>query len=155
MTDSHIPDRRRPPDRRKEDYDQLDQKIDERFNGLTTRLARFISKALWGFAVLGIACAIGLFGFGVVLHREGLNANEIQKQRKATILRACNEQNDQHDDTYNQLVALAKADEAQRKTEAGKREVRRRRDVTLALIDALAPHQNCKKLVTDAVTKEK
>lgn len=153
--DSYSPERRNPPDRRKEDYATLDQKIDERFNALTDRLARFISKALWGFAILGIACAIGLFGFGLVLHREALNADNIQKQRKATIMRSCREQNVAHDKTYNKLIFLAKQDEDQRTTEAAKQEVRRRRDVTLGLIDALAPRQNCVMLVTQAVEKEK
>jgi hypothetical protein len=152
--EAHQPDRRQPPDRRKEDYDTLDQKIDERFNALTDRLARFISKALVGFGVLGIACALGLFGFGLVLHREARIANDIQKQRKATIMRSCKEQNMAHDKTFGKLILLSKQDENQRKTEAGKQEVRRRRDVTLGLIDALAPRQDCASLVAKAVEEE-
>lgn len=153
MTEDEQPlDRRKSP-RRKEEYDVLDKKIDKRFDALTARLARFIVKALVGFTVLGVACAVGLLGFGIVLHRQGSAADDIQQQRKEAIRRTCTEQNDRHDETYSKLIDAAKTDEDQRTTEAGKQEVRRRRDVTLALIDALAPHQNCDDMV-NAATKE-
>src|SRR5213080_3383907 len=126
-----LPDRRRPPDRRKDDVDALDQKLDERFGELRDRLSRFIRLATMGFAIVGIACALGLFGFGLVLKREHKNATDIQEQRKNFVLTSCDEQNKRHDQTYNQLIAAAAVDESKRKTEAAKAEVRRRRDVTL------------------------
>jgi hypothetical protein len=147
-----LPDRRQPATegRREEDVDALDKKLDSKFGVLRDRLERFIRRATLGFAVLGIACAVGLFGFGLVLKRETENSDDIQAQRKNFVEQSCKEQNERHDKTYSALVAAAAADEAKRTTEAAKAEVRRRRDVTLGLIDALAPKQDCAKLIEQA-----
>lgn len=144
-------DRRKPPDRRKGDVEVLDKKLDERFGELRDRLSRFIIKATAGFAVLGVACAVGLFGFGLVLSRQHDTTQDIQHQRKTTIYTQCKQQNDRNKHTKDALIAGAAVDIAKRKTEAAKAEVRRRRDVTLGLIDALAPHQNCEALIAKSV----
>lgn len=68
---------------------------------------------------------------------------DIQASRSEAIRRACEDQNKKNKDTSDRLTALAQADINNAKTRAAKTEIRRRRDVTLALIDALAPSENC------------
>lgn len=161
------------PDRRQHTYDELAKRLDEHIEKhekaleeqakehdkaikqyaqhSEDRLSRFFSKALIAFAVIGLISAGSLFGFGVVLQNQSEASDDIQTQREESIRTACEDTNKRHDDTSAQLVMLADADEAKRKTEAGKAEVRRRRDVTLALIDAISPHQDCDKLVAESV----
>lgn len=156
------------PDRRQNTYEDLEkalnQKLDEHIEAhekalekhekaltehaerLEDRLSRFFSKALVAFAVIGMISAISIFGFGVVLR-------EFQNQRKAFVRITCEDQNERHDNTTDKLTKLAQADIDSRKTEAGKEEVRRRRDVTIGLIDALAPHQDCDALVEQAINE--
>lgn len=124
--------RRDFPTERRKGFKELAENIDTHAEALDRRLETFIKKATLGFAIVGVSSAVGLAGFGVVLHEfQQDNTND------------CLKQNARHDDTSNQLIALAKVDEDARKTEAEKLEVRRRRDVTLALIDALAPKEKC------------
>lgn len=67
---------------------------------LELRLARFFTKCLAIFAVLGITNAVALFGFGIVLGKQGDLTNEvsaqnavIQAQRFDAALSYCNETN--------------------------------------------------------------
>lgn len=99
-------------------------------------LHHFFRRIWWIVILIGVTSTLGLVGYGFALA-------EIQSQR----LEVCVDGNTRHDNTSAQLVKLAAEDEAQRKTEAAKAEVRRRRDVTLGLIDALAPHRDCDELV--------
>lgn len=67
----------------------------------------------------------------------------MQRSREEAVRTDCEDQNRRNINTSISLVMAAAADEAARKTDAGRMEVIRRRDVTLALIDALAPKKNC------------
>lgn len=71
----------------------------------------------------------------------------IQNSREEVLLADCRDQNKRHDDTTKSLVDAAQIDQNNAPTEAAKLEIRRRRDVTLALIDALAPHADCEAAV--------
>jgi hypothetical protein len=53
-----------PEERRKNPdwYDKLKKELDEHADRIEARLRRFYIRALIGFAVLGIACAMGLSG---------------------------------------------------------------------------------------------
>jgi hypothetical protein len=95
---------------------------------------------LVAFAIIGGTSFVALFLYGQVLA-------QVKDTRMDFVRSTCMSQNKTHDDTYSALVAAAAKDEADRKTEAGKAEVRRRRDVTLGLIDLLAPKQDCEYLV--------
>lgn len=106
------------------------------FAELKEELHHFFRRMFIVVAIIGITSTLGLVGYGFALR-------EIQQQR----LEVCRNNNSRHDNTYAKLIALSAVDEAERKTEAGKAEVRRRRDVTLGLIDALAPHIDCAKVV--------
>lgn len=120
------------PDRRKHTYEELEVKLDAYINKIETRLSRWLRRGLIAFAIIGVACVVALAGFGIVLR-------QIQQQRYDF----CVSQNERRTNTTATLVAAAKEDEDDRKTEAGKAEVRRRRDVTLGLIQAIAPNQDC------------
>lgn len=156
------------PDRRRHGYSELEEKLDNHAQDLEDRLQRFITKALVGFAVIGLTSALSIFGFGLVLSEQAKTsdrlaelvienkktADAIQRQRETSIREDCQHTNKRHDDTFAKLILLSKQDENSRKTQAGKIEVRRRRDVTLGLIEALAPKQDCEKLVRNALGKE-
>lgn len=140
------------PERRK-GQQELVEHFDEHADSIEARFQRFVKKALIGFAVIGLTSALALIGYGFVLREQGKIVADIQTQRENSLRSLCEDQNKRHDDTSKKLTDAAAKDEAARKTEAGKAEVRRRRDVTLALIDALSPHQDCDELVKQSVKK--
>lgn len=135
---SYRPDRRIPPDRRKEDYDKLDKKIEEFKADLLSRLERFIRKALFAFAIIGITSAIGLLGFGLALRA-------VQKAREDFIRDSCVAQNKRHDKTISAFNEAAAA--AMKKYPTRAAEIRDSVNTNLGIIDALAPKQNCEQLV--------
>lgn len=123
-----VEDRRIHPDEltgRRNGYAQLEK-----------QLQKFFRKALIAFAIIGMTCFISLLGFGLVLR-------EIQQER----FESCTNQVLRHDAATKALIAGSDQDQANAADEAARKEIRRRRDVTLALIDAISPRQNCKKTV--------
>lgn len=132
-------------------YEALEKRIDEHAQEVEDRFHKWFVIGLVAFSIIALTSAAGLVGFGILLDRQKDFTEEIQDQRKASIIDICRDQNKRHDDTYSALIVAAKVDEDKQKTQAGKREVRRRRDVTLALIDVLAPHQECDLLAERAV----
>ena len=84
------------------------------------------------------------------------NLNEDNEATQTALTRECQQTNARNISTKKVLVARAAIDikkaEANAKArkqnpELFKKEIEGRRDVTLALIDALAPVQNCQKLI--------
>lgn len=118
------PERRRDGDDltgRRRGYDELKGELHHFF------------RRIWTIVILiGVTSTLALVGYGFALA-------EIQQQR----LEVCKDQNSKHDNTVTKLNDAALFDENSRKTEAGKAEVRRRRDVTIALIDAITPVRDC------------
>lgn len=130
------------PDRRQHTYEELENKLDAHTTAVEKRLHRFFSKALAIFAIIGITSAVALFGFSIVL-------GEVKKTRREFVLDTCHEQNRRHDKTIARLKAAAAASikrspEFKDEIEAGIKD-------NLAIIDALAPKRNCKKLADVAV----
>lgn len=130
-------ERRTPPDRRKEDYAQLEKKIDERFDKLTERLARFITRALIAFAAIGLSSAIALFGFGLVL-------GKIKETRRDFVFDTCTAQNKKNDDTVKAFHE--EAEKMKKIYPAQAAQIDQSVKSNLRLIDTLAPKQDCKKL---------
>lgn len=124
------------PDRRKNTYESLEKRLDEHVNDITCRLEKWLKRGIIAFAIIGVTSMLGLVGFSV-------NLGSIKDARKEFVRITCLDTNQRHDKTYEQLIALANADQARAPDEAAREEIRRRRDVTLALIDALAPKQDC------------
>lgn len=161
-------DERDPEKPGRRDTDTLGKELDNHISRTEKELSSWIKRGLIAFAVIGLACTVALFGFGIVLSEQKetadqlkivveqnenvvkqneKTAHDIQEQRAESVQNDCESTNKRNQDTSNQLIALAKEDEDNQKTEAGKQEVRRRRDVTLALIDLLQPVQDCAYLV--------
>lgn len=68
---------------------------------------------------------------------------QITDARRDTVERACQQDNNRNATSSASLIKAAAADEAAAPTAAAKAEVRRRRDVTLALLDLVAPKTDC------------
>jgi hypothetical protein len=132
------------PDRRKNTYEDLEKKLDGHIDQIEEKFDRWFRRGLIIIALIGLCCAAALGGVYLVL-------GEVAETRRDFTRSQCEAQNKHNRDTSAQLTALALQDEKERKTEEAKEEVRRRRDVTLALIDALAPEQDCDYLVKLAV----
>jgi len=97
-----------------------------------TDFVHFYRKALLGIAIIGLTSAVALGGFAYVLREQN------QAQTKA-----CENRNERHDNAINALVTGSNIDQQNAPTEAAKAEIRRRRDVTISLIDAIAPKVDC------------
>lgn len=153
------------PDRRRHGYLELEEKLDAHAEAISRRFHKRFRGMLVAFAIIGMTSAIALAGFGVLLGDQRETSNqlqvlvkqneqasiEIQTQRENSIRAQCQEQNARNRNTSNALIHAAGVDMASRTTEAEKAEVKRRRDVTLGLIDALAPVQDCDAKVKQAV----
>lgn len=134
------------PDRRKNTYESLELHLDERLDKMEARLARWLKGGLIAFGIIGFFCVVALFGFGYLLRHES-----------STSLRLCENQNTRHDNGTTVLMVGSNLDQQNAQTEAGKAEIRRRRDVSLGIIDMIAPKVDCKnpgtvKLIKPVVT---
>lgn len=159
------PERRILPDRREHTHAELMEAFENHIGRTEARLHRFFKRALIAIAIIGAACTVSLFGFGIVLSEQQKTADQlavlvaqnkqftidIQKQRKDSIIETCTAQNARHDGAVKALREGSDIDQENAKTEAAKAEIRRRRDVTIALLDALAPVENCKAKAQAAV----
>lgn len=106
-----------PPGRRTSRSEELEKQIDEHYKLLKVRsdihyevmelkLARFVKKAMWAFAFIGITSIVGLAGFGVLLSKQHHTSDEIQQQRFESLVTTCQQQNDRHDRTILKARAL-------------------------------------------------
>lgn len=147
------------------DYDDANAKLDAHIKENDARLRKFFVGALIAFSIIGLAVTAALIGFGIVLREQQNTADQlatlvkqnqqfaidIQKQRKDSIIESCEAQNARHDGSVKALKAGSDIDIENAKTEAAKNEIARRRDVTIALLDALAPVENCEEKAAEAV----
>jgi hypothetical protein len=110
---------------------------------LKNELHSFFRKIWVVVLTVGVTSTLGLVGYGFAIR-------EVQHQR----LEACEAQNMRHDNTEKMLRVASDADIERAKqnlpTSQGRvavEEIENRRDVTLRLIDALQPSQNCDNVV--------
>lgn len=168
------------PDRRRHGYKELDQKleahtatIEQRFSEWETKLnllakstqalaastqerfRRWFIVGLLAFSVIGLASGVAIIGYGFVIKNQrktaARTAQRIQDQREATVRGNCETTNTRNRRTSEKLIAASKLDLSTAKTAAQRSDIRRRRDFTLALIDALVPIEDCDQKVKDAV----
>lgn len=140
------PDRRGPVhDRRAGTVEALEAIVDEHVERLENRLATWLKRGIIAFAVIGIACAVALVGFGVVL-------NQIQDTREDFVRTTCDAQNVRHDKAVNKFNKAA--DESIERNPEFAKEIEEGRSANIAIIEALAPLQDCTKLSLVAVGKE-
>lgn len=135
------------PDRRKNTYVELERKLDAHIDKIEAKFDRWFRRGLVIVALIGLCCAIALVGVYVVL-------GEIKDTREEFTRTQCEAQNNHNKNTSKALTVAAQHDIDNAKknlpTSQGKvsaKEIENRRDVTLALIDALSPVQNCDYLV--------
>lgn len=149
MSDQDVRGERRKlglPDRRQHTYADLEERLDEHVISIEARLHRFFTKALAIFAIIGLTSAIALLGFSLTL-------SEIKETRRLFVVATCLSQNQRHDkavDRFNDASARA----IKRAPEFAK-QIRESTDDNLAIIDALAPRQNCVQLGKVAVGEAK
>lgn len=78
--------------------------------------------------LIGLVCTVSLAGFGYLLY-----------EQKQDVLKRCENFNVRHDNATFALISGSNQDLLNAKTEEARIEIRRRRDVTIALIDSIAP----------------
>jgi hypothetical protein len=104
-------------------FDELSEELERHANRIEERLHRFFSRALIAFAVLGIASAVGLLGFGIVLKKQARVSQQIQQQRFEVQVENCVQQNIRHDNVIAKIdqavAATPKKDKAQAEKSAG------------------------------------
>lgn len=114
---------------------------------LEKRLERFLSRALAAFAVLGISCAVSLLGFGIVLDKQGEQADDIQQQRFDSIKRACEDTNARNKNVNAQIDSAIANLPADKKAKAEKQSAPFR-----AIISAAVPYtSDCEAYAQDRV----
>jgi hypothetical protein len=123
--ESHAPERRKG-------YAEIKLTIDQRMGYLEQCFRRWLTRGLIAFAIIGLASTVALIGYGVVL-----------RQAAHDRLEACENRNDRHDNAVNALIVGSNEDIQNAPTEAAKTEIKRRRDVTLAIIAGVAPKVVC------------
>lgn len=156
------------PDRRRHGYQELEQKLEEHTEAIESRFQRFFIMALIAFSIIGLTSAGALVGYGVLLRQTSHQADEIQQQttiiqrqtniiqqqRRDSVRKTCQEQNERHKNTvkvFNGIFAKA----LKKATDPVQRaQLLSSRNANLLVINALAPHQNCDEVVRKAVPTE-
>lgn len=94
----------------------------------------YFFRQIWVIVIaIGVVCTIGLGGFGYLL---------LKQQQEA--LERCHNQNIRHDNAITALIVGSNKDiQNADKLGLSPDEIRRRRDVTIDLIDAIAPKTDC------------
>jgi hypothetical protein len=85
--------------------DHLRKELNDHADRIEARLHRFFMRALAALAIVGIASAVGLLGFGIVLKKQAEVSRDIQQSRFELQLDNCLKQNERHNKT------LTKAEE--------------------------------------------
>lgn len=124
------------PDRRKNTYEQLEERLDEHIDEIEGHLQKWIKRGLIAFSIIALCCILALIGFGFVLR-------EVQGQRHDV----CTAQNKRHDQTIR-LFNVAEADAIKKHPEQ-KSQLDDSKAANLAIINALAPKQNCDKIAPE------
>jgi hypothetical protein len=116
-------------------------KLFAQLDTLEHRYRRFMHWALTAIAILFASTLWMLF---VALPRK---TDEIQRSRAAAVIDTCRDQNVRHDRTIARLrILIARLPDGRQRTEA-----ERNIASTIALIDALAPRQDCAALARKRV----
>lgn len=140
-------------DRRKNGYAEVEEKLSEsaeefRSHALEieARFRKWLVVSLIGFSIIGLSSFVAVFGFGLILKSQNDFVKDIQQQRREATFNDCEETNKRNENTVAALKAGSDVDQNKALDEAARSEIRRRRDVTIALINALAPTEDCVKL---------
>lgn len=89
-------------------HEELKEELTDHADRIEKRLRMFYSRALGAFAVMGIACAVALAGFAVVLDAQKTTTTEIQQQRYDALLQNCLDTNVRHDNAFARIHKAVK-----------------------------------------------
>lgn len=101
-----------PDDQQQENLEKLTAKLDEHPFGIITqlgyqnleeRIETWISRGLIAFSIIGLACALSLVGFGIVLSNQSDTTQKIQTQRYQVLLTNCLDQNERHNNVVQRI----------------------------------------------------
>lgn len=120
------------PDRRQNTYDALEEHLDKRLDHILDVIHSWIKRGLIAFSIIAFFTVVAVGGLGYLLRDE---VNDIRQQ--------CLNRNIRHDNAVTVLMVGSNLDQKNADTEEEKAEIRRRRDVTLGLIDSVAPKVDC------------
>lgn len=155
MTDDPETEEHKIIDRRKNGYEEVERKLDLHAAEIEARFSRWFVVGLIAFSIIAVTSGVALIGYGLVLRSQADFTRDIQQQRREATFDTCKETNDRNKHTKQALLAGSGKDQLNAPDGAAKLEIRRRVQVTFALIDALAPVQNCDKLVAIRVKGDK
>lgn len=128
-----------PPDLR--ELSNALQRDYHRFANRNYRLITENSKVVMGVLLLLVAINLAVGGLSIyLLDQNGQRAGEIQAERRNAYLVSCQDQNARHDATVNSLGVLI----SQIRDPVRRRRAEASKVGTILLINALAPHQDCK-----------
>lgn len=135
------------PERRGNHRRDVDKENQERLARIEAAVAAWTRRTSMILVLLFVAT----LGVGVIsiylLVENGNRTDDIQNERVATTLHACLDQNIRHDitiDRLNHIISQIKDPKQRARAEASE-------GSTIALIDALAPHRDCRAVVKAAV----
>ena len=131
-------------------YKDLEDKLTGHANEVRDRFHRWFIITLAAFSIIALSSTAGLIGFGVLLTKQGDVTHDIQLQRKTTIRGTCEDQNQRN---YVTIQRLNRASAFAIKQHPEHRDdIRQRTEVSIGLIDALAPHRDCLEVVREATS---
>lgn len=129
-------------------YKELEDKFNNHAEDIQQRFRRWFILGMVAFACVALTSSAALVGFGFLLSKQSETTDEIQSQRKAAIRTSCEDQNERHDRTTDGIRRAANFAIKQHPERA--EEIRQNTQVSIGLIDLLAPHQDCDALVKRA-----
>jgi hypothetical protein len=136
-------------------YKQLEERINAHAADVRRRFHRWFILSLVAGALMGLSTGAGLIGFSIILKKQGRAAQvqkkttqEIQQQRRNSIFSNCTDQNERHDKTSARLIAAM--NKAIEQHPEQRERIRQSSQVSLGLIDALVPKQDCAAVVRKA-----
>lgn len=117
---------------RRKDYKDVKLTIDERMRYVERCVRRWLIRGIVGFSLIGITSAIAILGYGYIL-----------REQHQAVVEACDNSNIRHDNAIKALKIGSDIDQENAPNEAAKTEIRRRRDVTIGIINGIAPKIDC------------
>lgn len=136
-------------------YRELEAKLDRHAVDIETRFHRWFIRGLVAFGLMALGVVLGLVGYGLVLGNQGDLLDRFKETRKEFVLDSCKAQNKRHDTTVKRLVKAEKDEEIKHKSRRARMTIRNRAEVSIGLIDSLAPVQDCQKLAAVSVGEAK
>jgi hypothetical protein len=117
---------------RRQDYKDVNLTIDERVSFVEQCVRRWIIRGIIGFAIIGITSTLAIAGYGYIL-----------REQHEAALELCKNANIRHDNAITALKVGSDLDQKNAPNEAARAEIRRRRDVTIGIINGISPKIDC------------